>query len=865
MKKLILPAITAMALFAVSACSDYDNDYSARQIAFEQGFDDMFGKADPNHNWNTAVQNHVTVTMPEGQYTVKMYTENPRYAKSRAYMLGNFENVNGGTSRTFDVDMPGNLGTVYVGLISKNGDRIILPAQINGDKASVSFPKIQETKASTRTIIAPADEKMGHDDTYITWGESAQTWTFGYEDVRAALTTLPEGKNNLGKVSQNLCYVSMGEFTIYPMHYVSNNGGLYGYGDVLGIYYYDNLGTRHDIDIWQRGNDWHKAFVTNVDGAEEYDGVKGNWNCVYPMESTSYYDFVDGVPTGFKSTYKAIRSTGITVNIPVGTKFGFYIGTADNGKSRLYSESALNESQPSHDDVQCYAASFHEDGELFLCFEDWHYMSSGSDRDFNDIVLGFHGSKATPVIVDKDVAVETMSYMVACEDLGTEGAVDFDYNDVVFAIQHASGQSTAKVQLRAAGGTCEAHILYDGTPVMFNDKVAGAGTTSNIHRAFGYANDIMINTKALGGKNADFVLSNEITVDPNAFTVTEDASKFGVYVIYKNGTESSTISIPDLSMGYNTGAQAFLVADPEWIWPLEKQNITSAYPQFTTWVSDHLKLNWYESVWGEINEQKPVPSSATDILTAPGTISYNALGNVATVTIPKSCFTADKAHKLVIKPTSDCNVEFTYNSSTWTTMPTGTVQGGRVTTFTINETASNAVIAGSSDVTVTFTFAAGVNAATAIQTLYWTGAAGGGGSDDPAENDYSEYGTSLSSVLDLNNPNIQYNALVPTSSLPESGDVTITYIYDMADATYVNLQNPTLKAWWFNDTNQYNQYWDNVVIGAPASATTSALINGNPKYATVSFTINATAYAGKTYIGLSTNYANGTVTDVRIK
>lgn len=844
----------AAVMLALVSCSDFDNDWDAKHLNYIHSFENEFGNIDANHTWNTASQGTITVDIPSGKnFTVKMYTSNPRYSAVKSYLIGEFNNIEGGKTQSFVVDMPSNLEYVYVGLIDENGDRIILPAKINAGKASVSFPKVSATNAKTRAVFTPSDEKEGYADPYISW-EAADKWVFGYDEILPVLRTLPEGKGNIGKVTQNLCYVSMGEFTIYPMHYVSNNSGLYGGGDVLGVYYYDNLGNIHNVDIWQRSNDWHQVFIKDANGVENFEGQSGYWSCQYPQETTSYYNLVDGVPTGLKTDYLAIRSEGIKVDIPKGTKFGFYIGTNDNGGTRLYSEASLNKEQQSYDGLQCYAASFHDDGELFLCFEDWHYKSSGSDRDFNDIVLGFHGSEATPVIIDKDEDTEAMTYIVACEDLG--GTDDFDFNDVVFGISHVSGQDEAYIQLRAAGGILPAKIQYDGADITF-----GSSDKTEVHDVFGVETSTMVNT---GIYHADFKKSNVFAVDANAFTIVDDAQKFTIAVTYSDGTRSA-LSIPN--SGNKTKApQAFLVANPEWIWPSERVNIKTAEPQFMDWVQNHLSTSWCDAVWGVVNEIRSVPNGATDLLSqSTGNIEYTTSDNFATVTIPASCFTENESYQLVIKPTSACDVSFTLGGGNMSIMPNGTVHADKVTKFTFNATATNAVIANTGNVVVTFTFANGVNAAEKMALLYWTGETGGGNSPAPAGNDYSEYGTSLSSVLDLNNPNITYKALVPVSSLPQEGEVHITYIYDMTDQSYVNIQNPTLTAWWYNDTNQYSQYWDNVIVAEPATATKSDLINGNPKYVTVSFTINASSYQGKTYLGLGTTYSNGAVVDVRYK
>lgn len=713
--------IVSVALLAAS-CTDFDNGWEQKRIEFVNSFENEFGNIDPNHTWNTAAQGVISVDVPEGKnYTVKMYTANPRYSDKKAYMIGEFKNVDGGKLMTFNVDMPSNLEYVYVGLIDKNGDRIILPAKLGEDKkASVEFPSIGATK--TRTALTGTTG-------LVTVSEASTKYEFGFNDILPVLETLPEKHNNVGNVSQNLCYISMGSFTLYPMYSVTGNDGKYSDGLVLGIYYYDENGNRQNVDVWKKSGTWLEVEKDNGNG-KSWVGSTFFTSDEFKFPTGE----VQGVPTGFVDGVDKMRSTGITIDIPKGTKFGFYIGASGvGGDKNLYSESAINKEvgHQSHDGYQCYAASFHNEGQLFLCFEDWYYTYTDADRDFNDIVFGFYGSTADPVIIDKDVATEEMQYMVACEDLG--GTDDFDFNDVVFGIKHASGQDYAKIQLRAAGGTLPARIKYKGSEIPFTVK---GQKKTEVHSVFGVDVSIMVNT---GDFNADFVMSDAFSVDPNAFSIVKDAQDFAIEVTYEDGTKS-VLQIPDESRKEKV-PQAFLVANPEWIWPAERQNIKKAEDGFGVWVSNHLTHTWCDAVWGQVNEVKTIPANATNLLTTPsGTITYTTSNNEATVTIPKSCFEEDEAYELVVKPTAACNVSFNQGSETMTIMPNGKMQAGKVTTFKFNAAATNTIRGKNGDVVVTFTFANDIEASTKMEILYWSDSSASG--DDPGPGGIS-YGTSL--------------------------------------------------------------------------------------------------------------------------
>jgi hypothetical protein len=191
-----------------------------------------------------------------------------------------------------------------------------------------------------------------------------------------------------------------------------------------------------------------------------------------------------------------VRGQGIKVNLPKGTTFGMYLKKTDSsGSYTFYSQGELNEpgtvgcgvtdnGAGTVTDVEgmrpCYASTFHVGEQMFLGFEDWPNIAHMSDFDLNDVVFAFDGCK--PTIINED-PTPGGTWLLVCEDLG--GSFDTDYNDVVFKVEHISGQEFANVTAMAAGGTLASYICFcDPTPgaASHDDIVIG-----EIHQLFNVA------------------------------------------------------------------------------------------------------------------------------------------------------------------------------------------------------------------------------------------------------------------------------------------------------------------------------------------------------------------------------------------
>lgn len=607
----ILIAASAVAMLTgISSCSDYDNGYDDKTLAYKESFIEAFGTIDPNHTWNMAQSCTVDVTINlPGVFTVKVWTADPRMQGTNSYLLGKYENVQGGSTQSFQCDIPSTVETAYVGAIDEDGNRFVVSAEVKNGKVKATIGA-----EGSRLVV-------GATGGTINVSKATDKLELKAEEVLHPTDRLPEYDNNTGKVTQNFEYYSQGPFTIYPIYTITGNAGNNtACGERIGIYIVDENGNKGETQwVWQPLNngsyDWIEAYKV-YNGRSDWSGVSN---------PRKFFEYLQANKV-FMDNCTRIRTEGITIDIPVGTRFGFAID-ADGGPYYSNSEyngdhgSPYNGSATTDGIKDTYAATFIYDDMLYLAFEDWSYKLPGHDNDFNDVVFRFKDDITRPLIIDKDVDDNPMQYIVACEDLG--GSFDWDFNDVVYAIEHVSGQTTARIKLLAAGGTLPVHITYDNKDIDFNAPTGG--TCTDLHQAFGVEQDVAVN---VGIYQTDAVYSHPFTVDGNAFSVSTDARKFKIHVSYKDGKEGANIGVPSHS---GMEPQAFLVADPNWQWTNEFQPITSKYPDFSEWVKNLENKEWCSSVWGLKST-----SAGDNLLTIGGAVSFN--GNVATANLPSNAF-----------------------------------------------------------------------------------------------------------------------------------------------------------------------------------------------------------------------------------
>lgn len=596
--KIMSAAVLTAATLSFPGCQDYDAGFEAKEIAYRKNFEKAFGQIDPEQDFNLATRGSVTVTTNE-ESNVKIYAKSGRIYT----IVGNYSGVSGTQKLEFDVVE----GTTQ--LLVTDGKAA---EYVNvGDE--VHFAPQTRTMCNLGSIVSVSSEYKQIPAPVIT----------------AYTTVIPEEENNYNKVSCNFYWVSTGSFTFYPMYWDT------GEHHTMGIYWTDSEGY-HELDVY-------KDKCGDEVQYPDPNGIRSHWD----GEKT----VIDGVDSwlnegvGKTISYHAelgLRSKGITISLPVGQVFGMYIrdyngcqntwdeenkiGVFNDGSAAPYWTVYSEEEKNAHCALAPYnswstpekapagkmifASTFQANATVngktvtntYFAFEDMHYFP-----DLNDLIFMFDEDSNIPVTVDNDAD----GWILAYEDLGN--SFDWDYNDVVLAVEHVSGETSAKIIPLAAGGTLASYVKYNGS------YVTGSKETSEIHQLFGQAaaesgNYTPINADDKG--NIGFVQTITVPTDFSMTTLgatTGAISEMGgitlevepadgssalpttiVYSLENKGKAPEVMCLPQSWHEHSESNGVTTTAKHEWRWPSELSNIDKAYSQFAAWAKDRTNIEWYK-------------------------------------------------------------------------------------------------------------------------------------------------------------------------------------------------------------------------------------------------------------------------------
>lgn len=275
-----------------------------------------------------------------------------------------------------------------------------------------------------------------------------------------------------------------------------------------------------------------------------------------------------------------LQAKGYAINIPAGYRVGFWV---KNGNNKMYSNRVLNE-----DGLYYSAVKQHENGDMYFGLEDWKYLDADkgtNNLDCNDIVFFVKNAgdnklpepvKPTPTIPDNSEDVP-MSWLLACEDLGSTD--DYDFNDIVVEVSRVdsdtNNDSKLIVKCLAAGGTLPANIYYNTTFIGESHDMLGSESTTQ-----------MINT--VGGitkTSKEVEITDGITQN---WTLSDNIHNFKIVVTQEGGdAKSEQIKAPTAGE-----VPQMLILPGKWEWPTERTSIEDAYPYFTNWSADATLKNW---------------------------------------------------------------------------------------------------------------------------------------------------------------------------------------------------------------------------------------------------------------------------------
>ena len=144
-------------VMSLTACTDYDNDYDERKLAYTESFKDVFGNIDPSQDWSMAksIKASVDLSNISGECTVTIYDKAPM--STHASILYR-TNTNGGGNFNFNFDAPKSNKDVYV-IIKDEKDFVALSEYAKLDAGILSVRPIRKVAGNPNSTITLGEKE----------------------------------------------------------------------------------------------------------------------------------------------------------------------------------------------------------------------------------------------------------------------------------------------------------------------------------------------------------------------------------------------------------------------------------------------------------------------------------------------------------------------------------------------------------------------------------------------------------------------------------------------------------------------------------------------------------------------------------
>lgn len=494
-------------------------------------------------------------------------------------------------------------------------------------------------------------------------GEGGTYYVGGYQ-TKFPEGYFAEGRNNREYYKDKLSKDVILDITSPTTVNVGNLFGGTAFTNQFGYYYYRDGATPEQT----LQNKLKAPKIVIMDNAEPQnnitiDGKEFTDGMLLPQVVSSYYN--GWQPTGFDHTVTGnemvkgqsydlvyfgenFSNDEASFTFPAGTHIGFFVRRLANyypldestyadcekmGNNYLYSDSELNHYYGLVDSetgtgewksvttpLSCTVVTT-KDGVTrtvntsvtLVGFED------GYDNDMNDLLYVINGINTHDEEILFSNNVNGQTWFVGCEDLGAIG--DFDFNDVVFGIQHVAGETKATIYPMAAGGTLPVYLFNatNGEPLYDGE----------FHTLWGSERtyDQIINADMYTGMGTP--IEFDVPEDYTVANVSGSTNMGGIEIhVAQNGSAGTTSSAVNIINAPQVGAvpQMILIHQFPWAWPKEAVSITEAYPDFLSWSQTNSPSNWYES---SVTYEKTVFSNVTisdsnGVITNPSSTGQNA-------------------------------------------------------------------------------------------------------------------------------------------------------------------------------------------------------------------------------------------------
>lgn len=606
----------AAGLLLLAGCG-HETDLAESREAYketvkQENAQSVFGmKFDPSHDWCTTVSGKVDITADASVRRVQLLVDvleitdpdTPSYVSRNSMRVINQAELNGRTSLTLYYDAPkDNLGlyvafvtdeSFYLRRVTDGACSFRRPAGTRGEKLSTGYtlpdPAAFSVTGTVASWASQAAQGWSPGEVFYTLNDYAGLKMFADEpdtDFDSAFKAnfkswiasyLPNGRthdNTTGKVANTDAYnnntyvtASSKEPVILTPIYKCDHPTEFGYevwNSELYYYYYNPANVSGDLTAYLQALPKYKAIPFDLVFGEEEDEVVSK----HGSYALLYFN------TGSDLT-PATATTKGSFFFPDGYKIGFMVKANtehDDGlkQGELYGDGRLNNKINAWGN---FASSGFKDKSDFprlfwFTYEGKKIMSweSGTDADFNDIMIMVEGGTVVPDIPEPETEVFTYCF----ED--TEQG-DFDLNDVVIKALRTN-ETTVEYRIVACGAHDELEIgNLDGTPDINGREV---------HELFGVSDPkTYINTD---GSNYPYIsVTRTVSADFSLLNAERQP-----YIIDR----STGVTVRLARRGQNP--HGILVAW-DFKYPTERTPVNRAYSGFNAWgASAVTSTDWYK-------------------------------------------------------------------------------------------------------------------------------------------------------------------------------------------------------------------------------------------------------------------------------
>ena len=629
MKKLLFSVVCLFAMMSCSKTELYDPDNQFVQEAAKTNAEKVLGfEVSPSQDWCSTVSGQVVITADASVKRVQLLVDvleiddetTPSYVTRNAMKVLNQAETNGQTSLTLYYDAPkDNLG-LYVGFITN--DSYILRKVENG-QASIEEKALTRGEKLTTGYTLPDDvtkfniagsteswAKQRHEKDGSFYDDAPLYYLNDYDGLNLApgadyspdfksffrqfvLSYLPNGRANdnssivlnSGSTNAKSYITTNGEEPVIltPM-YKCDHPTEYGFevfNSELYYYYYKDEEVTGDFETFVHNLPKYQAIPFNKAFGETEDDVvakHGSFLLLY-FGANGNYGADDESANG--TSMPEVGTKAVSSIFPKGYKIGFMIKAntdADGGRKQgeIYGDGRLNNYINNWGNFKSSVNASHQslktDGPrlFWISFNNRVFMTweSGTDADFNDVIIEMEGGKVIPDIPEPDLQVFTYCF----EDTKTDS--DYDMNDVVIKAVRTD-ETTIEYRLVACGAHDDVYVRGLNIGAIQDNR--------EVHDLFGVSDHMtFINTD---GSSYPYVKATR-TVSKD-FSLLDEAQQPYIY----DATTNVTVRLA------KTGQNPWAILIPtDFRYPSERISVTKAYPLFNSWGEGSILSNlWYNT------------------------------------------------------------------------------------------------------------------------------------------------------------------------------------------------------------------------------------------------------------------------------